>query len=631
MKSFLLTACFALLGFLSYAQQADSLWQVARDAQQADTTRVQAYLNLSQWYLRHNLDSAYLLADQAQRLARETQDPAHLGQAYIRKGVVFWYQSHYDSGLVYLQKAQEIFTSLQDRESLLHVWNDMGLVYAGQGQNEKAMQLYLKALHAEEATQNDAMQASLLYNVAILYDTQQQTKEALPYYRKALALARQQLSRAKQLTYLKGLGNAFFTLKQYDSARHYLYASVALAQQMGQKVTLADVYQSLGSLHLDLGQLDSALYYYQHSKALNLETHDRYLLSYNYQGLSAYYQHHYQQSGNPEDLKQVQHYGGKLIELAKEMGDAERLMQGYDKVGAAAKDLGDYQAAYQNLLQYGQLRDSIFKKDQSDQLLKMKTLYETEKKEQQIALQQADLQRQANQRNFLIAGIVLLLLIAGLIYRSERLKSRKNRQIESLLKEIHHRVKNNLQVISSLLNMQSRKVDDEATLGAIQEGRNRVKAMSLIHEKLYQTNNVTSIDFREYAQELLQQLSAVFNPAERKIEAEVNGPIKLDIDTAIPLGLILNELISNAYKYAFEGRATGKIQVDLERISEQELTLKVKDDGVGLPSDFKPQNAKSLGLKLVNILTKQLKGSWEYRLENGTEFFITFKEVTPGV
>ncbi len=199
---------------------------------------------------------------------------------------------------------------------------------------------------------------------------------------------------------------------------------------------------------------------------------------------------------------------------------------------------------------------------------------------------------------------------------------------ESLLREIHHQVKNNLQVISSLLNMQSRETDDKKMQEVIQEGQSRVKAMSLIHQKLYQTDNISEIDLQDYIQNLVDQLATVYKRKDLEVTNEINAhEVKLDIDTAIPVGLILNELVSNAYKYAFDGVEKGSIKIELDRVNDGELQLHVEDSGKGISKDINFETVKSLGLKLVNILTKQLKGNITYTVKNGTRFSIIFSEM----
>lgn len=256
--------------------------------------------------------------------------------------------------------------------------------------------------------------------------------------------------------------------------------------------------------------------------------------------------------------------------------------------------------------------------------------------------QQEQIAKQGLIRNLLIGGVVLLVLIVVSIYRSERIKTKKNKEInaqneiivksldekEALLKEIHHRVKNNLQVISSLLNMQSRSTENEEILEAFQEGQSRVKAMSLIHQKLYQTENLTEIDFEDYTSQLIGQLAALYKIDKTTVDQTIDiKNIKLDIDTAIPLGLILNELISNSYKYAFGARDKGEIHIELARTDQGKLQLEISDNGEGLPSDIDLQKTKTLGLRLVNVLTKQLNGNLSYESSPKSRFIIEFQEI----
>lgn len=196
---------------------------------------------------------------------------------------------------------------------------------------------------------------------------------------------------------------------------------------------------------------------------------------------------------------------------------------------------------------------------------------------------------------------------------------------EMLLKEIHHRVKNNLMIISSLLNIQSRYIKDKASKDIFKESQNRARSMAIIHERLYQTTNLKRIDFGDYIRQLSKELfhtyAGDFNLIELKINVE---DVFLDINTAIPLGLIVNELITNSLKHAFPGGMTGEINIDFHILDDcYELT--VKDNGIGFPYDLDFRTTSSLGLQLINSLTSQINGEIELKRSHGTEFKIAFK------
>lgn len=197
---------------------------------------------------------------------------------------------------------------------------------------------------------------------------------------------------------------------------------------------------------------------------------------------------------------------------------------------------------------------------------------------------------------------------------------------EILLKEIHHRVKNNLMVISSLLNLQSQYITDKADLAIFKESQTRARSMALIHERLYQSTDLKRIDFGEYIQTLSTDLyhTYVRDPKQVKINTDIEN-IMLDINTAIPLGLIVNELLTNSIKHAFPPGTSGEITLQFYKKGEK-LILIVKDNGIGFPQNLDFCNTDSLGLQLVNSLTSQINGEIELDQNQGTKFKIIFNE-----
>ncbi len=198
---------------------------------------------------------------------------------------------------------------------------------------------------------------------------------------------------------------------------------------------------------------------------------------------------------------------------------------------------------------------------------------------------------------------------------------------EVLLKEIHHRVKNNLQIINSLLKLQANKMDDDRVSKLLHESTNRIKSIAIIHESLYRDNNLAAVDFSAYVHRMVMYLRQMFPSDEKPISWEYAiQPISLTVEQAIPCGLIINELVSNALKYAFLQHDVEKkiIRIEFARC-EKEFCLKVQDNGCGLPKNIDTSNTDSLGLHLVNILaTGQLEGSLSVDRENGTLFTVRF-------
>ena len=221
----------------------------------------------------------------------------------------------------------------------------------------------------------------------------------------------------------------------------------------------------------------------------------------------------------------------------------------------------------------------------------------------------------------------------------ERIENKLKKSLEEkeiLLKEIHHRVKNNLQIISSLLNLQSRYINDEEMLDIYKESQNRVKSMAIIHEKLYQSEDLARIDFGDYVRSLVLDLFNSYGVDKSSTELDIKiEDILLDINTAIPCGLIVNELVTNSIKHGFpsnrslvtdESSEVNKIAVSIIK-EDNFYNMSVYDNGIGFPKDLDFQNTDSLGMQLVISLTSQLRGTVELERDNGTLFRIIFKEL----
>jgi two-component sensor histidine kinase len=213
---------------------------------------------------------------------------------------------------------------------------------------------------------------------------------------------------------------------------------------------------------------------------------------------------------------------------------------------------------------------------------------------------------------------------------AQRLSASLN-QKEVLLREVYHRVKNNLQVISSLLNLQSVSIRDPETLGLFRDTQDRVRSMALVHEKLYRANDLCKIDFADYAQQLVAMLARSYQTQGCRVNLRFNlQKISLNLDTSIPCGLILNELVSNALKYAFKGMPGGEppeLRVKLEMAGPGTYLLVVADNGVGLPAEVDVFNTATLGLQVVTMLTEQLSGTIEVDRSHGASFKLIFREI----
>jgi two-component sensor histidine kinase len=312
---------------------------------------------------------------------------------------------------------------------------------------------------------------------------------------------------------------------------------------------------------------------------------------------------------------------------------------------------GNYQAAVKDLEEHDRIKDSIFTADKDKQIAELDIQYRSAEKEQAIKylhsqsiVQQTQLEKANMQRNITIGGIVLVSLFAGLFYRQFRQKQhanlvitqkskvigQKNAMLEELLgekewliKEVHHRVKNNLHTVICLLESQSRYLENDA-LDAIHNSQHRIYAMSLIHQKLYQSEDVKTIDMKTYLHEFVQYLADSFGSTDL-IHFQLDiAPLTLGVSHAIPLGLIINEAVTNSIKYAFPENQMGVISIQLSKNKEM-IELVVADNGIGIPAGIAENEINSLGIDLMKGLSKDIKGKIHFETRKGTKITVTFK------
>ncbi|HBC03667.1 MAG TPA: histidine kinase, partial [Aequorivita sp.] len=330
-------------------------------------------------------------------------------------------------------------------------------------------------------------------------------------------------------------------------------------------------------------------------------------------------------------------YNLRAIEIMKRIGNSKNLWENYMHVSNIYSELGDYKNAleYHELYEQGHseyLNTIIARKDSE-----LQVKYETAQKDLAILDKEAKIAQQ-RKTQWLYIGIagLLAVILFGMYFTLKNIRKKrkalvvlnseldaKNRQNELLLKEIHHRVKNNLEMVKSLIALQSAKLEDGASKEAMLASQNRVQSMGIIHQKLYQGENLGSIEMKDYFINLGEGVLDTFNAEEKvKIECAMDD-LNLDVDTAVPIGLIVNELLTNALKYAFPEGAKGQINISLIK-EDDDLLLKVTDNGIGKTEGSKPKGT-GFGTQLIQLLTQQLNGTVSEDYNNGTAVFFNFK------
>ncbi|WP_295124910.1 histidine kinase dimerization/phosphoacceptor domain -containing protein [uncultured Chitinophaga sp.] len=563
----------------------------------------------------------------------------HLHHIYKALSTINAAKGNKNQQLYYIQEAIKCMQKTKEFSHADEYYRNLGEIYRMTGEHEKALECYEEALSYLGPSPDHNHLYSVKEGMCVALRKMQRYQEALRLMQ-TLTKNYPPGTLEEHITVKRILVNIYRDMKDYEKAEKLALELVSLSQHHPTDLTVARL--NLGQLYVEWEKYDKARPYLQYNPkhvriAVDSEAHFHYMM---FKVDSA--------AGNY--ISAIRHLmTNKKLDDSIMTAAKQRQIQEYKIIYETEKKDHDLLAQKQNILLLEQ--QSMLQQKDLDRV-NLKLMVEESGREQARAqaneaainleltkknmsllkkdaeLQQARL-RQANIiTNATISAIVLLLLILALIVNSYFSKQRKNKEIsqkneklqhlvkekEWLLQEVHHRVKNNLQTVVSLLESQSGYLDNEA-LQAITESRNRVYAMSLIHQKLYRETSVASINMAVYLPELIEHLRTSFTAAQNlQFDVQVS-PVEVDVSQAIPLGLILNEAITNAIKYAFPSqRNSNRIRVWLQPMASKDVELLIADNGIGM----KGKTGKGLGLKLIHGLASEIDGDVTIDSEQGT-------------
>ena len=608
-----------------------------------DTTRENLLLTLSFKYYNRNAgqenineDSAAIFAQNAKILASKLHQQLNEITCLKYMGMIHEVQGKLPLAEKELTEALVRYQSFGYKK-LQYPYLELTLVYMRKGDFDKALANALQMLHYMNVT-NDSTDAGDFYVVfsrILKHDGQKQ--KALLYAQKAYE------------EYQQKTGFGYITLSQTAtevmlnllSVHQYQQALSFLLQNLKKYpapnlIEKAAVMGDIGDCYLKLKQYDKAEPYF--IAAFNILKATNSLSESAYSRMGYFYIECKKYSKAVPYLLAAQKLDGTISIKAK-----NHLHYMLFLADSAA---GNYIPAIRNLSLTKKYDDTIYKKDKVAEMQRLMVQFDTKNKNAQIKLlnqkellQLANVKRADELRNITIAGILILVIAGGILYRQYVQKQRisalvteKNKELkklliekEWLLKEVHHRVKNNLHTVISLLEIQAEFLQDDA-LKAIETSQHRIYAMSLLHQKLYLSEDVKTIDMADYLPELITYLKESFDSyyfIDYKLDIE---PVQLDVSQAMPLGLIINEAVSNSIKYAFTGKKDNIISIKVQCIKNG-VILEISDNGTGF--NMESENAKpgSLGLKLIRGLSEDINATVQFENKKGTHITITFSPV----
>jgi len=642
----------------------DSLTQIIIQSNH-DTSTVQAYVSLSE-ALSANLDTIKHLSEKAKSIAEKSLKNTNISSKEKKAFTIALANAIGNIGYYYgeagdIDKQEKLYlkslTLLKQTNSKIDIaatLNNVGYLYGQLGEVEKQKKYYEESLAIRQEIDDKDGTGLSLYNLGLLYFNQGDIKTALEHLYKALKIQEEIDKEEDIASTLNSIGYIYGQQGEVEKQKEYYLKSLAVSEEINDKYGIALIYNNLGSIYKEENNYTKALEYFNNclqiseeiklvrgiSNSLNnigniyeaqnktdlaLETYQKSLSIRKEVNDNSGIINSHLSIGNihytKKHFEKAKKHATQGLDLAKKIGYVDEIKLSADLLQKCYYKLGNYKKGWETYRLYINMRDSTNNIETQKTTIKQNMQYEFDKKEalakakheKEIALTEA----KKNKQNIIIwAGSIVLILIIGVsIFIANRLKisnqqklliQQKNQENELLLGEIHHRVKNNLQVISSLLSLQERNIDDEKTKAAILEGKERVKSMGLIHKMLYQNDNYSGVEMDSYGKELIQGLVDSFGMKKEDLDLSLDfSNLKLDVDTAIPIGLIINELVINSLKYAYDKTNTLALKISLAKESNK-LVLEVADNGNGQADDLK--NSKSFGMKLIKSLSRQIGG-----------------------
>ncbi len=565
-------------------EKIDSLLHII-ETPKLDTITVNAYCGLSSELVGVDNEQAKSFALKGLAISNEIKDAKMQGYANHVTGIVYDYMGVADSALIHYEKSIEIKRTLNDLDGEASTLLNIGVLYFYQKDYEKSLFYAKQSLEMYKKLNNEKRTSAALNNIGATYRLLKKYDEAIETYNEALELKEKVNDSLGMTSVFLNLGIAYQNKEMYAEAEAYLLKSLAIQKKLDDESRLINTYITLANLNIEQEKFTAGKEYIEKSIEV-----------------------------------------GKRKDLPHEMSSVYKLYAYLDNL------TGDYESAYTHLNEYIKLKDQFEKADRKKEMDKLETVYQTKEKEKEIEVSNTIIKNR-NKALWVISIIVAVLLILAfwlfwLRYKLHKSNKQLNilvKQKEDLVKEIHHRVKNNLQVISSLLNMHVRKVEDPQSKKIFDDGISRIQAMSLIHQNIYSHSSLQQLKPKDYIEKLVQQLFITYQIPDKSIKITTDiEDMDLDIEKLMSLGLILNEILSNAFKYAFNGSQQGEIDISMKTISQNKVELKVKDSGKGITIEMMDASANSLGMRLINAFSEKLDAEMNITNTNGTEYKLVF-------
>ena len=550
-----------------------------------------AYGNIATIYVgNNNIDSSRYYLNKAIRINKKNGIDTNLFFNYYNLGIAESNRNNYEGSLLNILTALKYAEKIKNTRFIAYCNSMIGVLYMEQEMYDEAEKYLLKAKVQLIEIEDSSGLASQYVNLGKIYNERDKDyPKAIEFYKKAVSNYNKIGDSLNGSVALGNIGRNFIRMEKLDSARFYINKSLGFSLKVDNPDELV---RSL----TNMGEIEFKVKNYQRAKA-NIQ-----------QAISIAMEHSF-----------MEEYGEALLLLS----------------GINAEE-ADYKNAYQNVVAYQTITDSIKSAETKEMIVDISTKYKTEKKEkenlalkEQNAKQELLTEKEKTQKWEMGGGLVISLAALGIFFLVYQ-KNKKQKQViekqkdlvEELQRELHHRLKNNLSFIDFFITLAKGKFPDPAYRAKLDELQNRINSMFEVHKQLFKKEDVTKVNAKTYISALVENVKKAYAVPNITLEENV-ADTDLRADTSFPIGLIVNEFVTNSYKYAFPNNEKGIVSINLKEENNQ-YHLRLADNGKGLPKDFDIDNLNSFGMETIKLLTQEYKGTFSLDGKNGTRMDITF-------
>nr|MBI1229478.1 tetratricopeptide repeat protein [Cytophagales bacterium] len=585
-----------------------------------DTLRFMLINDLGYHYHTRNLKKSFEILNQGLKEVRTAKHKLWEGRMQVSLGAILLRMGELDEAEGELRSALQ---KIPESESWLLLTN-LGYVYERRGELSKAFEYASKTLELGEKYGDLKAVAMAYSDMSNLFWKQGRFNKGVEFGLKSIAIFEERGLNDLDFDFtLHIIGNNLMDLHRYEQALTYFERSARMGEKYGFYNNLSDTYIALTSLYCQMGKFETAEKSGQEALYYATLLENDFMIVRSLLSLGKL-------KNLERDFNSALDYLDQSLTIASDdFGDTYYLGLIYEELSKAYEGSGNTRKSLMAYKKYHELTQQVFNAEADQRIAQLQTDMEVTQKESTISLQTAKLDKQAAVQVFILVltslMIVFLVFLYRIFLRSQRyslLLERRNMEKEFLLKEIHHRVNNNLQTISSLLSLQTGDIDNQELQDIMTEIQHRLQSMGMIHRNLYQGENCKALEMKTYFLNLGGYIIDSFNASDRISLECTMDQLHLDVDRAIPIGLIVNELMSNALKYAFPNNRKGRITLSLSEKKGQ-LFLRVTDDGIGYDTASGIKGT-GFGSQLIHLLTQQLEGRMTLIVDKGTEVYFEF-------